>query len=75
MSIQLLLGLFFWPRHVAYGIFVPQLRIASPALEVWRLNHWATREILEQFLKTLPAPNTPNELHWPLCTNQGAVYL
>ena len=55
---------------MAYGIFVPHLRIAPPALEVWHLNHWATREILEQFLKTLPTPNTPSELHWPLCTTQ-----
>ena len=35
--------LFFWPRHVACEILVPQSGIEpmTSALEVWSLNHWA----------------------------------
>ena len=42
-----LLLLFFWPCHVAYGILVPQSGIESvvPALGAQSLNHWTTRDI------------------------------
>ena len=38
---------FFWPHHVAKGILVsqPGIKPASPALEVWSLNH-RTKEVL-----------------------------
>ena len=37
---------FFWPCHVASGILVPRPGIeTSPALGVWSLNHWTTREV------------------------------
>ena len=38
---------FFWPRHRACGILVPQAGIepASPPLEAWSFNHWTAREV------------------------------
>ena len=37
----------FWPHRMACGILVPQPEIQTlpPALEVWFLNHWTTREV------------------------------
>ena len=35
---------FFFFGYTAYRILVPQPEI-EPALEVWRLNHWATGEV------------------------------
>ena len=37
----------FWPHRAACGILVPQpgVRPGPPALEVWSLNHWTTREV------------------------------
>ena len=37
--------LFF--HHIAYGILAPRPGIgpAPPAVEVWNLNHWTTREV------------------------------
>ena len=39
--------LFIWLCPVACGILVPQpgIKPAPPALEVWSLNHWTTREV------------------------------
>ena len=37
-------GFFFFFFLAAYRILVPQSKI-EPALEVWRLNHWATGEV------------------------------
>ena len=33
--------------HIAHGILVPRpgTKPASPALEVWRLNHWTAMEV------------------------------
>ena len=28
----------------------PKIQLTPPALEEWRLNHWATREVLEELL-------------------------
>ena len=41
------MNIFFWPHHVACGILVPRPGIwpMPPALEVWSLNHWTTREV------------------------------
>ena len=44
----------FWVRWVllvAHGILVPQPGIEPmpPALEVWSLNHWTTREVSRSF--------------------------
>ena len=38
-------GIFFifWPCYTACGILFPQPEI--PALELWSLNHWTTREV------------------------------
>ena len=38
---------FFWPRHAACRILVPQAGIkpAPPVLEARRLNHWTAREV------------------------------
>ena len=38
---------FFWPRHVACRILVPQPETepAPPELEAWIPNHWTAREI------------------------------
>ena len=43
----MLLFFFFWPHCMACGILVPSPGIepTSPALEVWSLNHWTTREV------------------------------
>ena len=43
---------FFWPHLVACGILVPQSGIepALPAVELWSLNHWTAREVLEFFV-------------------------
>ena len=38
-----------WPHPTAYRILVPQP--TSPAMEVWSLNHWTTREVPRVFLK------------------------
>ena len=39
---------YFWPHHVAYGIFVPQPGIepAPPEVEAQSPNHWTAREVL-----------------------------
>ena len=38
--------------HRTCGILVPQLGIepTPPALEVWSLNQWTTKEVLKYFL-------------------------
>ena len=38
---------FFWLHHVALGILIPLPRIerVSPAVKVWSLNHWTTKEV------------------------------
>ena len=42
------LFLFFWLYHAACGTLVPRpgIKPISAALEMWSLNHWATREVL-----------------------------
>ena len=42
---------FFWPRHVACGILVPQPGIepGPSALKVQSPNHWTTREFPNDF--------------------------
>ena len=42
--------MFFWPRHVAWGILVPLpgIKPMPPVLEVWSLNHWTTEIICQQ---------------------------
>ena len=39
--------LLFWPHHAACGILVPQpgIKPVTPAMEVWSLNHWTSREV------------------------------
>ena len=34
---------------MAYGILVPRpgIELMPPAMEVWSLNHWPTREVLD----------------------------
>ena len=41
---------YFWPHHMACRILVPQPGIEPlpPAVEVWSLNHWTTREVLSE---------------------------
>ena len=39
----------FWPHLTAYRILFPQP--TSPAMEVWSLDHWTTREVSRVFLK------------------------
>ena len=36
-----------WPYHAAFGILAPRpgMEPEPPAVEVWSLNHWTTREI------------------------------
>ena len=55
----------FWPDRAACGILVPRTRIepVSPALEVWHLNHWTTREVPICLLMS----------HGQLSTSQGKV--
>ena len=55
----------FWPYRAACGILVPRTRIepVSPALEVWHLNHWTTREVPICLLMS----------HGQLSTSQGKV--
>ena len=38
---------FSWPHCAVCGILVPQpgIKAMSPALGVWNLNHWTTREV------------------------------
>ena len=38
---------FFWPYHMECGILIfwPGIELTPPALEVWRLNQWTTREV------------------------------
>ena len=38
---------FFWPHHMAHGIFIPKPRIklVSAAVEVQNLNHWTARKV------------------------------
>ena len=33
----------FWPHYVA--VPQPGIEPTSPAVKVWRLNHWTTREV------------------------------
>ena len=49
------LFLVFWPHHAACGILVPLPGIepVPPAVKVWSLNHWTTREI-PHFLLCVP---------------------
>ena len=52
------LHLIFFPfGPVAYRILVPWpgMKLVSPAVEAWSLNHWATREFLSPFFKHLIA--------------------
>ena len=46
---------YFWLCHPACTILVPQPGIepVSPAVEVWSLNHWTTREVPKQIFKKL----------------------
>ena len=48
--VQIML-LFFSPGHAACGILVssPGVEQAPPALEIWRLNHWTSREIPKSY--------------------------
>ena len=41
---------FFPPYYLAYRILVPQpgIKAMLPAVEVWGLNHWTTREVLSK---------------------------
>ena len=50
-SLSFFLSFLFWPHHAARGILVPQPGIepVPPAVEAWRLNHWATRQVLLPF--------------------------
>ena len=45
---------------MAGGILVPQpeIELVSPAVEVWSLNHWTTRETLIVIIKMTRLP------HW-----------
>ena len=38
----------FWPQLVACVNLIPRLGVEPipPAVEVWSLNHWTTREVL-----------------------------
>ena len=38
---------FFWPSLVACGILVPRpgIKPVPPAVEVWSLHHWTSREV------------------------------
>ena len=42
-------GFFFWPRHAAYRILVPQPGIepVAPVVGAWSPNHWTAREVLD----------------------------
>ena len=50
---KIFFNFFFWPCHTAYRIPVPRAGIKPVpiAIEVWILNHWTTRKVLEIFLK------------------------
>ena len=41
----------FWPWCKANGILVtwPEIKPVSPALELWKCNHWTAREVPEQY--------------------------
>ena len=73
---------FFGPRRAACRILVPRWGIepAPPAVEVWSLNHWATREVPEDdFLVTLKwalnldksKPDFLNGKNCLICQRQG----
>ena len=49
-------SLFFWLHQAELGILVPQLGIEPPlpAVEMWSLTHWATREVPESTFKLIP---------------------
>ena len=62
--------LFFWLPNTAGGIFVywPGVDSMLPAVEVWGLNHWTTREVLllneyweiPPYIAGLPSPQENN---------------
>jgi len=61
---------FFWPHHMSRGILVPRLGIelVAPAVEVWSLNHWTTRDVLKFVFKChvpseVPAVTTCTHTH------------
>ena len=54
---------FFWPHGAACGILVPRpgMERVPPALEVWSLNHWSTREVPGAGILTLVLYSQPPE--------------
>ena len=64
-------SVFFFLHHTACGILLPRpvIEPVPPALEVWSLNHWATREVRHMIaLLTLPM-----DLHF--CFSKAAVLM
>ena len=45
--LKTLMEFYFWPRHAARGILVPQpgIKPVSPELGAQSLNHWTAREV------------------------------
>ena len=63
---------FFWPRCAACGILVPRSGIGprTPALGVWSLNHWTTREVPPfTVLKVIEIPQRSLAFLWVISTN------
>ena len=58
----------FWPHHKACGILVPWpgIKLRSPVLESWSLNHWTTREVPASFLLQFPEATWILQSLWPL---------
>ena len=58
---------FYWPRHAACGILVPQSGIepTPPAVNVQSLSHWTTREVPESAFRTLFLYSS-NDFHKPV---------
>ena len=46
-ALPVCLSVCLWPHYVACGILVlqPMPETVPPAVEVWSLNHWTTREV------------------------------
>ena len=47
MYLAMCICIYIWPCCETCGILVPQpgIKPASPAVEMWSLNHWATKEV------------------------------
>ena len=69
------LYIYFWPHCTACGILVswPRIEPVIPALGVWSLNHWTTREVPRShlficaFISFALGNRSPKKYHYDLC--------